>query len=221
MNKAALLTFNEVSFAYADNKNVLESLSFTIYGGDRILMSGENGAGKTTLLKLLCGQIEPTAGTITKMSSLENLREIAYVPQIQQASQIAVSVLESVLLGLWGKNFSFLNRSKKKDRQEAYRCLELVQMESFAKRDLRELSGGQRQKVAIARALIRNPSLLLLDEPTTYLDKRSKSEMLSLISSQAQKGGWSVLLISHDALSDSLFNRVFTLDNTFMKERSL
>ncbi|MDC7245562.1 MAG: ATP-binding cassette domain-containing protein [Sphaerochaetaceae bacterium] len=221
MNKTALLTFNEVSFAYADNKNVLESLSFTIYRGDRILMSGENGAGKTTLLKLLCGQIEPTAGTITKMSSLENLREIAYVPQIQQASQIAVSVLESVLLGLWGKNFSFLNRSKKKDRQEAYRCLELVQMESFAKRDLRELSGGQRQKVAIARALIRNPSLLLLDEPTTYLDKRSKSEMLSLISSQAQKGGWSVLLISHDALSDSLFNRVFTLDNTFMKERSL
>ncbi|MDC7247337.1 MAG: ATP-binding cassette domain-containing protein [Sphaerochaetaceae bacterium] len=221
MNKTALLTFNEVSFAYADNKNVLESLSFTIYGGDRILMSGENGAGKTTLLKLLCGQIEPTAGTITKMSSLENLREIAYVPQIQQASQIAVSVLESVLLGLWGKNFSFLNRSKKKDRQEAYRCLELVQMESFAKRDLRELSGGQRQKVAIARALIRNPSLLLLDEPTTYLDKRSKSEMLSLISSHAQKGGWSVLLISHDALSDSLFNRVFTLDNTFMKERSL
>ncbi|MGD1832931.1 MAG: metal ABC transporter ATP-binding protein [Sphaerochaetaceae bacterium] len=221
MNKTALLTFNEVSFAYADNKNVLESLSFTIYGGDRIFMSGENGAGKTTLLKLLCGQIEPTAGTITKMSSLENLREIAYVPQIQQASQIAVSVLESVLLGLWGKNFSFLNRSKKKDRQEAYRCLELVQMESFAKRDLRELSGGQRQKVAIARALIRNPSLLLLDEPTTYLDKRSKSEMLSLISSQAQKGGWSVLLISHDALSDSLFNRVFTLDNTFMKERSL
>jgi ABC-type Mn2+/Zn2+ transport system ATPase subunit len=225
MEKDPILTFSQVSFAYQNNENILENLSFTIYRGEQVLLIGENGTGKTTLLKLLTFQLNPSSGTIKLGKSLGSsslpLKEIAYVPQIQQVAQIAVSVIESVLLGLWGKRFSYMKRSNQKDKEEAMRCLELVGMKDFANRDLRTLSGGQRQKVAIARAIIRNPSLLLLDEPTTYLDKDSKTEMLSLINSISSTYGWTTLLISHDSLSYDTFDRLFILESYQLKERIL
>ncbi len=225
MDKEPLLTFSDVSFAYHNSEKILESLSFTINRGEQVLLLGENGTGKTTLLKLLTFQLNPTSGTIKFGKSLTSsslpLKEISYVPQIQQVAQIAVSVIESVLLGLWGKRFSYLKRSNQQDKQEAMHCLELVGMKDYAYRDLRTLSGGQRQKVAFARAIIRNPSLLLLDEPTTYLDKESKTKMLSLINSISSTYGWTTLLISHDSLSYDTFDRLFVLESYQLTERPL
>jgi ABC-type Mn2+/Zn2+ transport system ATPase subunit len=218
-----ILEFSHVSFSYNNSKKILDDITLTIGSKEKVLLLGENGAGKTTLLKLLCGQIKPTTGTLLFGKSLGStsidLKELAYVPQIQQVAEIAVSVLESVLLGLWGKRFSYLKRSTQKDKQEALQCLELVGMKEYALRDLRTLSGGERQKVAIARAIIRNPSLLLLDEPTTYLDKEAKKEMLLLIDSISTNFGWTTLLISHDSLSYDTFDRLFLLDNGRIEEK--
>ncbi|NCB02514.1 MAG: ATP-binding cassette domain-containing protein [Spirochaetia bacterium] len=224
-----ILTFKNVSFAYQKNEPILQEISFSLQKGEKVMIVGENGAGKTTLLKLLCHQIYPTKGTITlfghllneKNSPTHSHKELSYVPQIQMQSEIATQVEESVLLGLYGKNFSYLKRSSKQDRRKAVEALEMVGMSDYSHRDLRALSGGQRQKVAIARAIIRSPSLLLLDEPTTYLDKESKKEIVELIERLQKELQFTMLIISHDTLHLEYVQRVFLLENHTLIERHI
>ncbi len=227
VNNEILLTFKDVSFWYDRSEIILDKISFSLQKGEKALIIGENGAGKTTLLKLLCHQIFPTGGEITlfdkNIHELESNvfyhKEISYVPQIQLQSEIATQVAESVLLGLWGKNFSYLKRSSKQDKQRALDALRMVGMEKYALRDLRALSGGERQKVAIARAIIRTPSLLLLDEPTTYLDKESKDEITQLIDTLHKELQFTLLLISHDKIHIDKIDRTFVLENHRLLER--
>ena len=126
---------------------------------------------------------------------------------------------ESVLRGPYGKNFSYLRRSSKEDKEKARKALKMVSMEQYKHKDVRTLSGGQRQKVAIARAIIRKPTLLLLDEPTTYLDKESKSEIITLIEGLQKELQFTMLLISHDSLNKEHMERVFELENHTLIER--
>lgn len=221
-----VLIFNNVSFCYSRDIPLLENISFTLNRGQKGLIIGENGAGKTTLLKLLTHQIRPTKGEIlfcgknmNENSSYSSIhKEISYLPQIQMQPEIAIEVEESVLLGLWGKTFSYWKRSSKTDKDKARNALKMVGMEHFSHKDLRTLSGGERQKVAIARAIIRTPTLLLLDEPTTYLDKESKREIISLLDELQKKLLFTMLLISHDSLNKENIERVFQLDNHTLEE---
>lgn len=221
-----VLTYHNVSFSYNRKEPILKHISFTLHRGERCVIVGENGAGKTTILKLLTHQITPTNGEIlfcgknmSEKSSYSAIhKEISYLPQIQMQPEIATEVEESVLLGLWGKSFSYLKRSTKEDKEKARKALKMVAMEHYRDKDVRTLSGGERQKVAIARAIIRTPTLLLLDEPTTYLDKESKIEIIELLKTLQQELKFTMLLISHDAINKEYIERVFELERHTLVE---
>lgn len=219
------IRITQASASYG-KKTVINGLDFTVGMGERILITGPNGSGKSTLLKLISGNLSASEGTIevlgkelTKPMARHYVRRnIGVLTQVQSDPQIAITVEESVLLGLWGTRFSWLSRSTGHDLQKARQRLELVDMGEFAHRDIRTLSGGQRQRVACARALIRDPQLVLMDEPTTYLDTSAKEEILELIEQLQLQFGFTSIMVSHDPLGKRLSDRVMHMDGGRLEE---
>ena len=170
-----------------DSVFLLEDISFDIEKGDYIGLVGPNGAGKTTLLHALIGLESLTAGKV-KMKKMK----IGYVPQhfAVESFHLPLTVLELLRTGL--KN----PRDKKAD-SKMEQALQQVGMEDFAKRNLQHLSGGERQKVLLARALVDKPDLLLLDEPMSALDDPSRLKFYELLADLHAKG-ITIVLVSHD-----------------------
>ncbi|MCL2023261.1 MAG: ABC transporter ATP-binding protein [Oscillospiraceae bacterium] len=180
-----------------DGKTVISELSFSVNAGDYLCIVGENGSGKSTLMKTILKLKSPMAGEIiTEMA--EN--EIGYLPQ-QTAIQrdFPASVREVVLSGL-------LNRCglrpyyKAEEKNIALENMEKLGISSLAKLCYRELSGGQQQKVLLARALCATRKILLLDEPVAGLDPKATSEMYKLIA-QLNAAQTTIIMISHDILA--------------------
>lgn len=186
-----------VWFAHRRGTPVLVDVDLAIERGERLAMIGPNGGGKTTMLRLLLGLLEPDAGTIEVLGGrpAQVLDRLAYVPQ-HAAIDVSVpaSVLDVVLMGRlrqspWGLRFG------RRERLRAAAALDRVGLSPLASRPLRELSGGQCQRVLIARALIAEPELLLLDEPTTAVDADNEATILA---SLQDLGDVTVILVSHD-----------------------
>ncbi|MFA5514015.1 MAG: ATP-binding cassette domain-containing protein [Sphaerochaetaceae bacterium] len=219
MGDSSIVSLKNVSVGYS-KKPVLNNITLGISQGEKVLINGSNGSGKSTLLKLIGGSLEPWSGSVAVLNTpLTNnryrqtiRRHIGILTQIQQETQIAVSVEESVLLGLWSTEFSYLRRSKREDRLRVKNTLKSISMDGFAKRDIRSLSGGQRQKVALGRALIRNPKLLMMDEPTTYLDSYAKEELIELIDDLWQELNFTLIVVSHENLQNINFNSSYYLE---------
>ncbi len=171
-----------------------------------ISIVGANGAGKTTLLKVVDGIFKPDQGQVMVLgqdlnfcNKLSTLRKnIAVVPQKPNPIQFPIRVEEAVMMGRYGKIGLFRN-PKSKDWEKTNEAMEAVGIGSFSKKLVGELSGGQQQKVALARALAQEPLILLLDEPTTYLDSLSRSEIMEIIHTVHHQRGLTTLLVSHDA----------------------
>jgi ABC-type Mn2+/Zn2+ transport system ATPase subunit len=184
---------------------ILRGVNLEVQSGEFVSIVGENGAGKTTLLKVVCGILKPSKGQVyvfgydlSQYKSLTLLRkEIGVVPQRSVSHRFPICVEEAVLMGRYGK-IGLMRRPKRVDWEKAYEALKLVGMTQFVKKLVYELSGGEQQKVALARALAQEPSLLLLDEPTTYLDNESRSEIMETIYSIHQEKKLTTLLVSHD-----------------------
>lgn len=214
-----VVRLQDVTAAYG-SKRVLHHVSLQVNHGEMVAITGPNGSGKSTLLKLLSGNLEAIQGAVTVLGqSMESKigrqrvqRSIGYLMQIQRDPEIAVSVQESVLLGLWGDRFSWMRRAAATDRQETLNRLALVGMERLAHRDIRTLSGGQRQRVALARALVRDPALLLMDEPTTYLDAEAKEDLLQRIGELHDRLGFTSLMVNHGPLPERLFDRILRIE---------
>ncbi len=170
-----------------------------------ISIIGANGAGKTTLLKVVNGILHPFKGQVhvlgEEIGSCKNLfklrKEIAVVPQKSNSNRFPILVEEAVIMGRYGK-IGLLKKPGSKDYEKAEEAMEVVGIKAFSKKSIHELSGGEQQKVALARALAQEPSILLLDEPTTYLDSDSSLEIMKTIYSIHCKRGLTTLLVSHD-----------------------
>jgi iron complex transport system ATP-binding protein len=196
------LAARQVSFAFPGTP-VLRDLSFTLPEGDFAALLGPNGAGKTTLLRLLSGSLAPQQGSIHLLG-----RDLAALPPRERAASLAVvpqearvlfpfTVLEVVLMGRFPR-LGILGMETADDEQRAAQCLEEVDMLSFARRPLDALSSGERQRVFIARALAQEPRVLLLDEPTTFLDLKHRLQVFGILSRLNRKRNLSILTISHD-----------------------
>ncbi|GAB6887340.1 metal ABC transporter ATP-binding protein [Desulfothermus okinawensis JCM 13304] len=199
-----IVKLEEVFFTYGGNF-VLEDVNLSIEHGDFLAIFGPNGGGKTTLLKLILGLIKPTKGTISYNFKKKG-RPIGYLPQTHYRGDFPIKVIDLVLMGLvtskkWGFWFS------KKQRSKAEKTLELVDMLEYKDCSIKELSGGQLQRVYLARALISEPELLILDEPTSNIDPQARFcfyDFLGKLGSDI-----TLVMVSHDlSLSVTKINKI-------------
>lgn len=209
-----------LNFKYTSEK-VIENLSMSIEEGQIVSISGENGSGKTTLLKLMLGQLKPDSGKVAvlgkEISKINSFREIGYVPQIQITNQMAfpITVLELVVLNLY-EDFGFFKIPKKKHKDQAIKLLKGMGLGEYINTPLNELSGGLRQRAMIARAMINNPKILVLDEPTSGVDKDSKKQFLELVSEMNKKHLLTTIIVTHeiDLIEEILLiDKIYKMDN--------
>ena len=177
---------------------VLESVSLTLEAGEYLAILGPNGGGKTTLLKVVLGLLEPDRGSVRVFGEppARARGRIGYVPQCFQFDlDFPIRVLDVVLMGRLGRA-RLLRGVSRKDREIAFAMLAKVEMADMADRQIGKLSGGQLQRVLIARALALEPDLLLLDEPMASLDERIGHSVWELLGELSKT--LTVILVSHD-----------------------
>lgn len=213
---SSVIEIRDVWFAY-DGAWVLEGVNLDIEYGEFIGLIGPNAGGKSTLIKLILGLLEPSRGAITVLgqSPVAARERIGYVPQYAAFPRdFPVSVLETVLLGGIRKGMH-IGRFSKAEQQHAQAALDAVEIGELRSRSLNELSGGQLQRVMIARALVSEPEILLLDEPTANIDVRAEEDIFALLKSYNEK--MTIVVVSHDiAFISSYVSRVACLNRTLI-----
>ncbi len=209
----------DLSVKYADGVLALESINFDVSRGDLIALIGPNGAGKSTLLKVILGLIKPTSGYIALFGNTDlakNLKHVGYVPQtaIARDPNLPFNVYETVLLGRTVQTGLFHGFGAR-DRAKVDEVLRLFGIFDLRKRKIGQLSGGQSQRVFLAKAMVADPNLLLLDEPTSGVDTASKTEFYELLSCLNKKTGLTIILSSHDVgVITKIANRVMCLNRS-------
>lgn len=199
----SIISIKNVSFSYSGGVNVLENLSFDIYKKDFIAIIGANGSGKSTLLKLILKELNPSDGEIfISSTNIKNFKEwdtIGYVPQINAGNipSFPITALEIVTLNLYNK-MGFFKFSRKSHIELAKRALSQVNMLDFANTPMNKMSGGQQQRIMIAKSLINNPKILIFDEPTTGIDKESKDQLFKILTHLNRIHGITILLVTHE-----------------------
>ncbi|WP_455257438.1 metal ABC transporter ATP-binding protein [Peptoniphilus asaccharolyticus] len=196
-----IIEIKNLSFSYGHD-TVLDNLNLNIPSGGLNIILGENGSGKSTLLKLILGELRANSGNINlfgeDISKFKNFEKIGYVPQIQVANQMAfpVTCLELVVLNLY-RNFGKIKIPKEEQLKKARDILIKMGLEKQINMPLNELSGGLKQRAMIARALVNNPELLIMDEPTAGIDAKSKEQFIKILSAM-QKDNMTILLVTHE-----------------------
>jgi ABC-type cobalamin/Fe3+-siderophores transport system ATPase subunit len=188
---------------YFGSRQILHDLDLSVQSGEILAVVGPNGAGKSTLIRAASGVLRPAHGRVAvngqdlaRLSDIQRARRLAVVPQNNQLPG-AFSVYQTVLLGRT-PYLNWLGHSGPSDHAMTRQALEQTQMSAFENRLVGDLSGGEKQRVLLARALAQNAPLLLLDEPTTYLDLQHQSNLLNLVRKLSQEKRLAVLMVLHD-----------------------
>ena len=194
------IELRNVRFGYGASR-VLDGADLVLHAGEFVVLAGPNGSGKSTLLKLCIGLLKPDAGSILVLggdpADPSVRRQIGYAPQgLRVVTAIPVSVHEVVVAGLTPSK-PLWHRNGSEELAHTQAALAAVGMENLAKECLFELSGGQQQRTILARALVANPPLLLLDEPTTGIDQHLRPRLAAELRRRADAGA-TILAVSHD-----------------------
>ena len=197
-----IIDVKDLSAGYGQGE-VIKGITFDVDEGDYIGLAGPNGAGKSTLVKVILGLVPPSSGSIelfgTAYGKFRQWGLIGYLPQRTNTFNplFPASVREVVSLGLL--SMKGLPKSiTRKDMSRVDEISDRLGISSLASKTLSELSGGQQQKVFLARALVSKPRLLVLDEPSTALDPQSRASFYSLIQEMNQSDGITIIMITHD-----------------------
>jgi len=185
-----------ISLSYG-KKKILKDFNLTVIEGEPILIVGENGAGKTTLLKILLGQLQPDTGSLLldgkKIKDLPK-RTIGYIKQGNTSETFPMSVFEVASMGV----DPLLSKEERKFKIDT--ALRVCGVSSLQDRNYFSLSGGEQQKVSLARCISQGARLLLLDEPTSYLDEKGRSELIQLLKELSVHTMPTILCVSHDVV---------------------
>lgn len=190
----AFVTTHRLTAGYGGHA-VVRDVSLEIGAGERWFFLGANGSGKTTLLRTLLGLISPLAGTISYADGALDRARVGFVPQrVETSPSLPTTVGEFVRLGLVGTRPQQALSSNR-----VARALATVGLDECETQSLWTLSGGQRQRASLARALVREPEVLLLDEPTSGLDVASEDAFLHLLLALNRDQGMTLVVVTHDA----------------------
>jgi len=185
-----------------EGERVLEDVDLVVHRGDFLGIIGPNGAGKTTLLRVILGLVRPSRGSVrlfgSDLRSFRGWSRVGYVPQrsMPYEGRLPATVREVVLSGRVGR-VGMGRRFTKSDEEAAERALGIVGMERYRDRPVARLSAGQQQRVQIARALAKEPELLILDEPTVGVDVEAQEQFYGLLH-RLNREGVTLVLVSHD-----------------------
>ncbi len=195
------LEIKDLHFSYKDHK-VIDGLNLTVKDGDMVSLLGKNGAGKTTLMRLIPAFLRCTEGTIAidgfpvrDMGIRQRAAYIAYIPQIAHCA-FPYPVRTSILMGA-SRRLSLFQGPSKADEEKVESIIELLNLNHIAERNMENISGGERQLVLIARALMQDARLLILDEPTSFLDYSNQLLVLERIADLVSKG-YSCIYSTHN-----------------------
>ena len=196
MGMESIVSLSNITVRY-DDYVAIERVNLEIFADDFICIIGPNGGGKTTLIKAILGTI-PYSGEVNIAPSLfnGNKRLIGYLPQHSTFDRnFPISVLEVVMSGLQSER-GFSTKYSREDREKAMQLLDKVGIASVAERQIGEVSGGQLQRALLCRAVISEPKLLILDEPTNFIDKQFERELYDILQQLNQR--MAIVMVSHE-----------------------
>ncbi|MBS7815066.1 manganese/iron ABC transporter ATP-binding protein [Wohlfahrtiimonas chitiniclastica] len=192
MSEPFSLCVENLTVTYNNSHTAIRDVNFTLKGGTICALVGVNGGGKSTLFKSIMGMVKPTKGSVTingesvKAALKQNI--VAYVPQTEEVDwSFPVLVSDVVMMGRYGK-MNFLRIPSTHDKQKVIEALTRVSMESLAHRQIGELSGGQKKRVFLARALAQEGKIILLDEPFTGVDVKTENAIVALLRTLREEG---------------------------------
>ncbi len=204
-----IINCTNLGFSY-NGDEILKGINLSTSPGRMFGILGANGAGKSTLLKILCGVLKPKAGdalyngeSLSKMDRRDIAREIAYIPQDPMFA-FPFTVTEVVLMGRapYIGRFEF---ERDEDIEIAHKALQAVGILHLKDRLINEISSGEKQLASIARGLVQEPKVMILDEPATYLDVRHRTEIMNILSELKEQRGISIIAATHDIFSSLVY----------------
>ncbi|MCI0520240.1 MAG: ABC transporter ATP-binding protein [Chloroflexi bacterium] len=212
-----MLTLHSLSASY-HNRLILDQLHLSISPGEALAVVGPNGAGKTTLVRAASGVMPPQRGRVLvdgedlyRMNPMQRARYVAVAPQAKELPGM-YTVYQTALLGRT-PHLSWLGHASGEDHRLTRQALEQTELADLAERYVGELSGGEQQRVLLARALAQDTPILLLDEPTAHLDLHHRSHLLNLVRGQCKAKNLAVLMVLHDLNLASLYaDQIVLLD---------
>ena len=195
-----MIKISDLSFSYIKDNAILKNISFDVPDGKCVILLGPNGVGKSTIIKCILGNLKIQQGNISfdgknikELSAKEKSSLVAFVPQLIKGNDLTVK--ETITLGRLPYFRIYPNQ---KDNEEVNRVIKQFHLEEIEDRQTNEISGGERQKVAIARALVQGAKTILFDEPTSNLDIKAQLEVVDVLKQIIQTGENSLLISMHD-----------------------
>ena len=220
-----MIQFTNVVKSYDQGNNALNGANLQVEDGEFCFLVGPSGSGKSTIIKLITGELKPTSGTVhVNGYSLERIRK-REIPYLRRTIGVVFQDYRLISKMTVYENVAFAMRvvgaKEKEIRERVPYVLELVGLESKANRHPNEMSGGEQQRLAIARALVNNPSMIIADEPTGNLDPERSFEIMSLLQ-EINNLGTTMLVVTHDHKLVELFGkRVIAIDEGLVVRDSL
>ena len=197
-----MIEVNNLSFSYNyNNKKILKNISFKLFENERLCIIGPNGSGKTTLLKCLCNILDFQGSVFINNKNIKDIEVYKSVSFLSQSSEIYFdyNVFDTVMLGRYA-NFKdkLLSIPSKEDKEFVFECLEKLNIIHLKDKLINRLSGGELQKVFLARAFAQNPKIILMDEPTNHLDLNSQIELIYNLKEWVNKDFRCIIAVMQD-----------------------
>jgi len=211
-----MIEFTEVTKSYSEGNHALKGITMQIEDGEFVFLVGPSGSGKSTIIKLITGELRPTSGTVhVNGYSLERIRK-REIPYLRRTVGVVFQDFRLIETKTVFENVAFAMRAigagEKEINARVPYILELVGLENKMHRHPNEMSGGEQQRLAIARALVNNPSMIIADEPTGNLDPERSLEIMSLLQ-EINNLGTTVLVVTHAKdLVERFGKRVIAID---------